>query len=668
MTCPDPYFLAHRRSQADLRAAPSTQTNPIAIGKAIEITGLLPATNGHREARFRVQDECPFRSAGLKTIWEVGFTTMKADRSQSILPTSGQILGLIVKAFRLHDAEIGGRASEMLNSTSDKTAQRLFSGTRIDHQTADAIIRQFGKALFHSRLVGEFEGAVEAEDGPIGWETVFERAASHLSKAWDHELWQSAAMFPRADKRLATLIFARHVIIELALRHACLVLMGKCEAPDLECPWWATDGHLGTRLKALKGACAPGLSGSAIASALDVDDSTVDRWLSGREIPNLVHTDGLARLFASHIPESEEEHLLRRLRAGAGIASLVNRLRQVVGQDAVTRLGEMHVRFVRWTIELAADDASTDPLAQSLFAGIMVLGTAHPSNGPVLLEWAQRVREIPWADDILKSHPVDRATRVKESLRVVGEAEKRQADLQEVLPDQPTEVREMISEAAAWNAIATPMVTPEQLAKIQSGEHKVVRIPAQSPAHAAENRMAQALQAERERDFETACKHACRAVYLQPDRADYCYFYGCFLWQAKRFSEGIDQLRKACEMKPEWDRPFVEIAIANINWGRMDMALFHLEQGPESMRNSSDFYLFTLARIYRAQKAVDRALEHSERAVALNPDYGEAFDLAADCAFVLGDRRKGARYAKEAKHRGVFATFARWQDGFYGPA
>lgn len=573
-----------------------------------------------------------------------------------------------MKAFRIHDADIGGPASELLNATTDKTAQRLFSGTRIDHDTSDALFRQVGRALFHSRLLGEFEGTVEAEDGPVGWGAVFERAVSHIGRVWDHELYRAAAMFPRADKRLATLIFARHVIIEMALRHACLVLMGKCKPPDADCPWWVTDRGLGKLLNDLKDASAPSLSGSGIASFLDVDDSTVDRWLAGKEIPNLIHTDGLARLLASRIPDVDDEHLLRLLRAGVGIASLVNRLRDIVGSDAVKRLGAMHVRFVRWTIELAADDAGTDPVAQSLFAGIMVLGTAHPSNGPVLLEWADRVREIPWADDILKSHPVDRATRIKESLRVVGEAEQRHADLQEVMPDQPPEIREMISEVAAWDALATPMLTPEQIAKIRSGEHKVYRIPARNPAHAAENRMIQAIQAERNRDFETAFKHACRAVHLQPDRADYCYFYGCFLWQAKRFSEGIDQLRKACEMKPDWDRPFVEIAIANINWGRMDMALFHLEHGPASMRDSSDFYQFTLAKIYRTQKVFNKALEHSERAIALNPDHGEAFDLAADCAFILGDRRKGACYAKEAKHRGVFATFVRWRAGFYGSA
>jgi len=581
---------------------------------------------------------------------------------------SGQIVGMIVKALRLNDADIGGPASAVLNATTDKTAQRYFGGIRVDHETADSLCRQFGKALFHSRLLGDFEGTVEAEDGPIGWEEVFERAVSFMGMAWDYEFWQSAAMFPRADKRLATLIFARHVIIELALRHACLVLMGKTAAPGEDCPWWATNRGLGTLLKSIKEACSPALSGSAIASTLHADDSTVDRWLGGKEIPNLIHTDGLARLFASRLLDGDEERLLRQLRGAVGVASLVNGLRHIVGQPAVARLGEMHVRFVRWTIEMAADDAATDPWALSLFAGIMVAGTAHPSNGPVLLEWAERVREIPWMDDILKSHPVDRATRIKECLRVVGEAEKRRADLEEVMPNQTPEVREMISEIAAWHAVATPMLTPEQIAKIQSGEHKVYRIPARNPAHAAENRMQQADQASANKDFDAACLHAARAVHLQPDRADYRFFFGCFLWQAHRWSEAHEQLQKSCELRPDWDRPFVEIAIAYFNRGLADSALHHLESGPEAMRESSAWYQFILGKLYWMRKDYGQALKWLESSTTLDPNSGDPFDLAADSAFRLGQHAKGKKLAKEAKHRGAFESFKRWQNGVYGPA
>jgi tetratricopeptide (TPR) repeat protein len=84
------------------------------------------------------------------------------------------------------------------------------------------------------------------------------------------------------------------------------------------------------------------------------------------------------------------------------------------------------------------------------------------------------------------------------------------------------------------------------------------------------------------------------------------------------------------------------------------------------MRDSSDFYQFTLARIYWKQQRLDTALQCFERAIALNPERGESFDLAADCSFKLGDRRKGERYAKEARHRGAFQAYARWQNGDYG--
>lgn len=592
--------------------------------------------------------------------------------SSHILPTSGEMIGMIVKAFRLNHANIGGPDGAFFLKTSpdktdpryDKTAQRYFAGVRIDHDKADLLARQFGKALFHSRILGDFEGTVQAEDRLIEWETVFERAASFLSKAWDHEFWQSAVMFPRADVRLATLIFARQVIIELALRHACLVMMGKKPAPSEDCPWWATEKCLGSFLNSLKDGCEHAISGSAIAIGLGgKDDSTVDRWLSGKEIPNLEHTDALARFFASRLPDGNEKQLLRDLRGAVGVASLVHDLRDRVGQDAVTRLGQMHVRLVRWTLEMAAPDASTDPFAQDLFAGIMVLGTAHPSNGPVLLEWAKRVREIPWMDDILKSHPADRATRLKESLRVVGEAEKRGADLQEVMPDATEAEREMISECAAWKALATHVFTSEEVEKNKSALQNSF----QNPALDAEIAMLQASQARYNHDFKTACVHAARAVQLQPDRADYRYFLGCYLSQAHHWSEAHDQLQKACELRPDWDRPYVEIAIAYANRGLADSAIHHLEHGPPAMRESSAWFQFNLGKLYVRSNDYERGLKCLESSTKLDTNAGAAFDLAADAAFRLGQHAKGKKLAKEAKYRGIFDTFKRWKNGEYLP-
>ena len=83
-------------------------------------------------------------------------------------PSSGQLIGFIVKAFRLDDPEIGGPVSRDLNATLQKTAQRFFRGERIDHETGEMLCRQFAQALFHSRLFGEFNGSVESEDGQIG--------------------------------------------------------------------------------------------------------------------------------------------------------------------------------------------------------------------------------------------------------------------------------------------------------------------------------------------------------------------------------------------------------------------------------------------------------------------------------------------------------------------
>ncbi len=590
---------------------------------------------------------------------------MSKSKPNSWFPNSGEVIGVIAKAFRLDDLEIGGPASASLNATTDKTAQRFFGGVRIDHESADILVRQFGKALFHSGIFGHLEGNVQTAASALPWEEVYVESIAAHAKMWDMDFWQAAAVFPRADRRLAALIFARQVVIELTLRFVALIRLGVWQRPTEETPWWATKQGFGSFLRRIKESCPKPPSGSALAKALLVDDSTVDRWFAGKEVPNLVHADALARAFAEALPDHSKGDLLIELRRAVGIASLVARLRQVVGDEAIERLGKAMHRFVKWTLETTDREQLPMEELQAECAEIMVLGTAHPLNVPILTEWADREREIPWSDDILWSAPLFRAERVKHSLRIVGESERRQADLREVMPNQPDSVRQMISEIAAWRGISTPRITPEMAAKIASGEHKVYRISGPDSMK-AENRMMQADQAANSGDFDTACVHACRAVHLQPDRADYRYSYGCYLWQAKRYSDGLEQLRKSCELKPGWDRSFVEIAIAYINWGRMDEAQFHLENGPADMREQSDFYQFTLARIYRVRKEFASALACCERAIALNPNHAEAFDLAADCAFILGERDKGERYAKEGKHRGAFSTFARWQAGFYG--
>lgn len=580
-------------------------------------------------------------------------------------PTSGQLIGFVVKAFRLDDPEIGGPVSHDLNATLQKTAQRFFRGERIDHQTGDMLCRQFAMALFHSRLFGEFEGTVQSEDGQIGWDVVFERAVIHCARVWDHEFWQSAAPYPRADKRLATLIVGRQVVIELALRHAALVLMKKFEIPKQEEPWWTDERGFGAFLKEIKLSCGEPPSGSAVAKELQVDERTVDRWFGGEEVPNLVHVDALARLFANRIEGAVEAKLIRTFRRAVGVAAFVEEFRQVVAQRSVLELAGRHILFVRWTIEMAASDAATDQFAHALFAAILVLGTAHPSNVPVLIDWAEKVRGIPWMDDILKSHPVDRSNRLKESFRIVGEAQKRQDDMDAAMPKASPEERDVISEMAAWQALASPVMPPEQLEQLRTGEHVMYRIKARNPAHAAENRMMQAGQACANKDFAKACLHAARAVHLQPQRADYRFHFGCYLWQAHRWSEALEQLKESCRLKPDWDRPFVEIAIMYVNRGLADHAISHLEDGPQAMRESSAWYQALLGKLYGRQSAFEKALPCLEAAMKLDDKGGEAFDLAADAAFRLGKRALGEKYAKEAKHRGVFASFKQWQDGGY---
>lgn len=579
-------------------------------------------------------------------------------------PNSGQLIGLVVKAFCLDDPEIGGAASSSLNATTQKTTQRFFRGERVDHETSEMLTQQFADALFHSGLLGHMEGTVDGTEGEVGWNAVLRYAVQHACPSWDHEFQQSAAPFPRAHRRLATMVFARQVVIEMALRHASLVMLDLLPEPEEGCPWWATKKGFGAFIEKWRSLEQSRYSGSAIARHLHVDERTVDRWLAGDEVPNLVHVDALARLFAT-AQATDSEAMVPAFRRAAGLARLAERLRDIVGDNYLERLGEMESRFVRWTLNMADENARGDRYARSLLAGCLTYGTPHPSNVPVLIDWAERVREIPWREDILKSRPPHRFIRLKACLRVIGDAAGIESKIKEALPHRSPEERDALLNCGALRAMSSPHMSPEEVAEVLAGERFMARIPARNPEEAAINRLLQADYAARNNDFHEACSHAARAVHLKPDDAMHRYSFGAFLWQARRWNEAVEQLQHACRLRPDWDRPYVEIAVVYINRGLADMGLHHLEQGPQAMRDASAWYQFVMGKVKWQQKRFDEALQHMERSIAIDSNEGEPFDLAADCAFRMGKHSLGEKYAKEAKHRGKFASYHQWQSGGY---
>ena len=64
---------------------------------------------------------------------------------------------------------------------------------------------------------------------------------------------------------------------------------------------------------------------------------------------------------------------------------------------------------------------------------------------------------------------------------------------------------------------------------------------------------------------------------------------------------------------------------------------------------------------------LEEALAEYLAVVEVRPDFATAWGYAAHCAFSLGNRTEGLRYAKRARALGDPETYHAWDNGAYGP-
>jgi tetratricopeptide (TPR) repeat protein len=201
---------------------------------------------------------------------------------------------------------------------------------------------------------------------------------------------------------------------------------------------------------------------------------------------------------------------------------------------------------------------------------------------------------------------------------------------------------------------------------LKSAGFQVVRMPAANDAVRVANRVRQAMTCMEKRDYRGALPHWERAVQLETQNAKHRFFYGVALWQARvegDHARAIEQLQESCRIDAGWDKPFVEIAVALASRGLADLGVAHLDAGEARFGEVSDHFNWVKGWLLHDLGNYRAALVALERAVRLNPQHGAAFDLAADCAFKLGDKPRGRRYAKAGLDLGCGQSHARWNVG-----
>lgn len=593
---------------------------------------------------------------------QVAPISMQPDAKPSPLswcPKSGQLLGAVVAAFRLDDPAVGGLLAARNLDRSTRPTKGFFAGEWVGDEQRRQVCGWVADALVNSGLLGGLrfamtEAGVEPPSGPIFAETIHA-----WLRWWDAEFHVAADRWPGADRAMASVVLARPVAVDLALRWTSALVLTGSSAPT-DNPRWSEPGGPARILRAAIDEHFPDHTLDEYAAAFQVNRRTVDRWLSPteQEVPTESNISGIAAALSRASGEPVAGIRARLLRE-YGMFVLTRDLAATIGWHWASELGVGLVRFVQFAIEDFGAEQPTREFLENHSLSLMN-GIGLPANAFVVNEWLGRKLAPFWSDDVRAARDGMIGERLTQCLRVVG---RWSVDGPPPLPDdyaRTPEERRKLLESIAIMAMNDNRATPEQLAHAAKQGQVFYRIPAADDATRIANRTMQAEACMAVRDFKGAVPHLARIVELSPADPKARFFYGAALWQAGEFDRAADELRESVRLKPDWDRPFVEIAIVWLNRGMSDQALFHLQSEGVRFREVSDHFNATEGIALRLLGKLDEALIAFERATALNPQHALAFDLAADCAFRLLDKIKGRRYAKSALDLGRDKSYRRY--------
>jgi tetratricopeptide (TPR) repeat protein len=610
-------------------------------------------------------------------------------------PTSGEILGAVVRAFRLHHRDVGGEAAEFIGSTNaGKTARDYFDGKWVPENTRYEICGWIAQSLAQAALLPDRSVQCLLPAARDALVEVVRNIMFTWTRLWDEKYQLPARRWPRAHVRLARFVLGRQLVIDLASRWVAL-----CEICDVKSdPTTAIEAaRAASGRQILEGAlqlAGRHLTRDALVSALadtpegrEINDRTVDRWYDELVIPEDKHLMAMSRALSSEaVPIGA---LLRHLRVRYGALKLVGEVREAVGERLCDCLLDGLARFVRAGVEPSesAERASEANSSQSrefeqLMLGLLTLGSGTPISTPLIFSWLRAETDARWHDDLSFAARGEALQRIEACLKVVGDRPRMLAAFERhgrQLPGDDNARREMMLEDAAIHSMNDNRV-PAGFSEWIRENPELVKGICGDTAFEAATHAERATAAMHSRDFDAAIPHWCRAASLDDDprrKSNYLFHYGACLWRSRsrRYSDAIEALEESFRLWPpdatQRDRPFVEIAIVYQNRGWFEMALRHLEADPAGFASSSGHYNYVKGRTLAAMKRFNVALACFERAIELEvEDLANALRYAADAAFELHQAapdqrlaRKGRDYAKRALHLGRPEAHDRWLAG-----
>lgn len=566
-------------------------------------------------------------------------------------PFSGPVIGAIVKAFDLRDDVL-----------QRKTAKRHFSGERVGDDSKHEIYAAIGKALVD---LGIFPSSPLLEREDFTLEQVISPTIAQYADQWDQlvgYMRSTSAPVDRTD--LGAISYLRLAVIDLALRASAVLWLAEAPAPKEGTPLWAEEKGGAKYLRELLDKCQEGRrpTRDKLAEQLDVSYKTIDDWLDNDTRPSQSNINRIAEKLEPRIPDVDAKTLKAQLHRHYALRALCNLLAEHVGRDAVIDLAAALVRFTSRNLVGLRQYSKLDPVeaASSQFF-ILLFGTQFVSSEYLLRAlWRQEHDRVWQADLMAASKPWHiRLTHVAQHLGGLDEAIQRIHDeygipIETIKGQMDNVPREVQADLTRLGSMDPSELEGKTFVRVK-GDAKF----------SARNQMIQFAQARYEGDIDTAILHMRRAVELQPESVDYHFRLGADLGKAGEVEEAIQECWLATQLNPTWEMPRVEVGIILLNAGRSEEALEHLESVACNQTSLSAHLAFNLgvARLRTSDAA--GALDALEKAIEAKPDHALALDIAAHCAFLIGDQVKGRKLAKLANKLGQSETYMEWKTGKY---
>ena len=525
------------------------------------------------------------------------------------LPTSGQILGVLMRSLGIAHPHLG-----------DKTAQRFFSGRLRDRvmessraRIIDAISGNMADALFAGPAAVDDEADASSPSG-----------LSLLLK-WHAATWDQFRAFlrPRVmrvyPENMARVwrAYVRLAAIDLALRAAAHLHIAGASPASLGFLEFASAGRRGEYLNGKR--ADAGIPLYDFAEAAGVVDNTAQAWLYDGARPSDNHLAGIAEALAPGAEADERNRLLRELRMLYWVSDVAEVLGGFIGMDAMDEItGRLHRYASR--LHAAIDERMDAGVRPDVLGSLAAVGAHSEFSSGLLAALIPSEPDEEWQEDL-------RAAASNWTRRVLAVN----------MDVHRAEVDALIRETDGGVFRHWEVSNPEAY----SHYRRFGELQLQGRIHEAIAELEMAVKLDP----------------LDPGNhftlGSYKGGIGAKQGNAALVREGLEACWVAAVLDKNWVLPWAEIGFILLQSGRPGEAVDHLRAVPPERRPLDTRYYSALGAALRNTGRFGESLNAFEACLELDPDDPAIVVAAAVAAGLAGDKVKFRLHARTARHMGA---------------